>query len=388
GDAEEHILDVVAQGDDTAVIGDAVQEQSILSPTPPTLPPQQPQDLPSTLHAFFSGQWKFLIHTILQSMSVKRTSWNEFSSAMESAVICLSIGRRFNFSKYIFESLVRNVDSSSKFYMYPSESVTAASTTISATEPQVPIATPTAVPELKEEENRSIQSINETPAQKAAKRRKLNKVVEDLKNHLEIVSDEDDDVYTEATLLARKLYVSFLTLPKNFDREDLESLWSLVKERFSTSKPNNFFDDFLLTTLGEMFERPDGQAQVCKNQRTAHGQAKPVASTTAEQRLARINELKARGTLLMALPDKHQLKFNIHKDAKTPQLDNDDLKQIDDDDLEEMDLKWQMAMLTVRARRFLQRIGRNLRENGPTSMGFDMSKVECYNCHKKMHFAR
>nr|GEX53554.1 hypothetical protein [Tanacetum cinerariifolium] len=53
------------------------------------------------------------------SMSAKRTSWNEFSSAMASAVICLSTGRKFNFSKYIFESLVRNVDSSSKFYMYP-----------------------------------------------------------------------------------------------------------------------------------------------------------------------------------------------------------------------------------------------------------------------------
>nr|GFA48545.1 hypothetical protein [Tanacetum cinerariifolium] len=47
-----------------------------------------------------------------------------------------------------------------------------------------------------------------------------------------------------------------------------------------------------------------------------------------------------------------------------------------------------MAMLTVRARRFLQRIGRNLRANGPTYIGFDMSKVECYNCHRKGHFAR
>nr|GEX39727.1 hypothetical protein [Tanacetum cinerariifolium] len=41
---------------------------------------------------FFSSQWKFLIHTILQSLSAKRTSWNEFSSAMASAVICLSTG--------------------------------------------------------------------------------------------------------------------------------------------------------------------------------------------------------------------------------------------------------------------------------------------------------
>nr|GFD32135.1 ribonuclease H-like domain-containing protein [Tanacetum cinerariifolium] len=41
--------------------------------------------------------------------------------------------------------------------------------------------------------------------------------------------------------------------------------------------------------------------------------------------------------------------------SNNPQLDNDDLKQIDADDLEEMDLKWQMSMLTKRARRFLQR---------------------------------
>nr|GFB70346.1 hypothetical protein [Tanacetum cinerariifolium] len=69
--------------------------------------------------AFLSSQWKFLIHTILQSVSAKRTSWNEFSTAMDSAVICLSKVQRFNFSKYIFDSLVRNVDNSSKFYMYP-----------------------------------------------------------------------------------------------------------------------------------------------------------------------------------------------------------------------------------------------------------------------------
>nr|GEZ65907.1 hypothetical protein [Tanacetum cinerariifolium] len=69
--------------------------------------------------AFLSSQWKFLIHTILQCMSAKRTLWNEFSSSMASAIICLSSSRKFNFSKYIFDSLVRNVDSPTKFYMYP-----------------------------------------------------------------------------------------------------------------------------------------------------------------------------------------------------------------------------------------------------------------------------
>nr|GEU41364.1 hypothetical protein [Tanacetum cinerariifolium] len=76
------------------------------------------------------------------------------------------------------------------------------------------------------------------------------------------------------------------------------------------------------------------------------------------------------------------------RQSSSPQLDNEDLKQIDVDDLEEMDLKWQMAMLTMRARRFLQKTGRNLGANGPTSMGFDMAKVQCYNCHRNGHFAR
>nr|GEY62715.1 hypothetical protein [Tanacetum cinerariifolium] len=51
--------------------------------------------------------------------------------------------------------------------------------------------------------------------------------------------------------------------------------------------------------------------------RVVDGVVQPIAPTTAEQRFAKKNELKARGTLLMAFPDKHQLKFNIHKDAKS-----------------------------------------------------------------------
>nr|GEV91959.1 retrovirus-related Pol polyprotein from transposon TNT 1-94 [Tanacetum cinerariifolium] len=231
------------------------------------------------------------------------------------------------------------------------------------------------------------------------------------------------------------------------------------------------------------------------------GVVQPVAHRSAEQNVARRNEIKARGTLLMALPDKHQLKFNSHKDAKTlmeaiekrfegntetkklqklvSQLEvhgvslsqedvnlkflrilpskwnthtliwrnKADLKEysLDDlfnslkiykakvkhsfslsnltqnldfvsssntdsttdsvsaatsvsavcaklpiniDDLEEMDLRWQMAMLTMRARKFLQKTGKNLGDNRVTSIGFDMSKMECYNYHRKGHFAK
>nr|GEY25931.1 uncharacterized mitochondrial protein AtMg00810-like [Tanacetum cinerariifolium] len=83
-----------------------------------------------------------------------------------------------------------------------------------------------------------------------------------------ILNDEDDDVFIEATPLARKvpvvdyqivlidnkprfkiikadethqLYISFITLLKNFEREDLKNLWGIVKERFSTSRPTNYF---------------------------------------------------------------------------------------------------------------------------------------------------
>nr|GEU38589.1 hypothetical protein [Tanacetum cinerariifolium] len=55
--------------------------------------------------AFFFAQWKFFIQTILQCMSAKTTAWNEFSSSMASAIICLATGRKFIFSKYNFDSM-------------------------------------------------------------------------------------------------------------------------------------------------------------------------------------------------------------------------------------------------------------------------------------------
>nr|GEU69592.1 hypothetical protein [Tanacetum cinerariifolium] len=187
--------------------------------------------------------------------------------------------------------------------------------------------------------------------------------------------------------------------PNEFD------LWKISIEQY-----------FLMTdySLWEVILNGDSPAPT----RVVDGVLQPVAPTTAEHRPARKNELKAHGTLLMALPDKHQLKFNSHKDAKTlmeaieksttepvsaaasvsavcakmhvsslPNVDSLS-NAIDADDLEEIDLKWQMAMLTMRAKRFLQRTRRNLGANGPTYLGFDMSKVECYNCHKKGHFTR
>ncbi|GJU57791.1 uncharacterized mitochondrial protein-like protein [Tanacetum coccineum] len=71
----------------------------------------------------------------------------------------------------------------------------------------------------------------------------------------------------------------------------------------------------------------------------------------------------------------------------SPQLSQEDLEQIDPGDLEEIGLQWEMAMLTIRARRFIKRTCRKLDVNGQR-VGFDRKKVECYNCHKNGHFAR
>nr|GEZ88968.1 hypothetical protein [Tanacetum cinerariifolium] len=131
--------------------------------------------------------------------------------------------------------------------------------------------------QMDEEDSKALKRLNVSKAKKAAKKQKLDEEVKELKRHLQIVPNDDDDVYIEVTPLARKvlvvdyeiynennkpyfkikradgthqLYISFLSMLKNFDREDLEVLWQLVKERFATANPKNFSDDFLLMTLG------------------------------------------------------------------------------------------------------------------------------------------
>ncbi|GJT81589.1 hypothetical protein Tco_1055931 [Tanacetum coccineum] len=67
----------------------------------------------------FSPQWRFLIHNILHCLSPKKTAWEQFSSNIATAVICLATNRKFNFSRLIFEHMVSNISSPHKFLMYP-----------------------------------------------------------------------------------------------------------------------------------------------------------------------------------------------------------------------------------------------------------------------------
>nr|GEW20592.1 retrovirus-related Pol polyprotein from transposon TNT 1-94 [Tanacetum cinerariifolium] len=74
--------------------------------------------------------------------------------------------------------------------------------------------------------------------------------------------------------------------------------------------------------------------------------------------------------------------------SSAPQVDYDDLEQINDDDIEEMDLKWQVAMISMRIKKFHKRTGRKLQFDTKDPVGFDKTKVECFNYHKMRHFAR
>ncbi|GKD12734.1 ribonuclease H-like domain-containing protein [Tanacetum coccineum] len=69
-------------------------------------------------------------------------------------------------------------------------------------------------------------------------------------------------------------------------------------------------------------------------------------------------------------------------------LDHEDLEQIDEFDLEEMDLKWQVAIIFMRLKKFYKKTGRRLQFDAKEPVGFDKTKVECFNCHNTGHFAR
>nr|GEU67844.1 hypothetical protein [Tanacetum cinerariifolium] len=148
----------------------------------------------------------------------------------------------------------------------------------------------------------------------------MKEETDELKKHLQIVID-DDDVYTNATPLASKipivdykihternrpyfkiiradgnhmLFISLSIMLKNFDREDLKSLWKIMRDIFKKTNPKNHSDDYLLNTLKIMFEKPNVEASVWKDQKGRYGLTKifllvermyPLTHFTLEQML-------------------------------------------------------------------------------------------------------
>nr|GEW89071.1 ribonuclease H-like domain-containing protein [Tanacetum cinerariifolium]GEW89424.1 ribonuclease H-like domain-containing protein [Tanacetum cinerariifolium] len=276
----------LSTGADTAVQGDDAQEPSILSPTPPT-PPQQPsQDLPSTSQEALDA-YAALTRRVEHLEMIDDLDKDDVIALMDDKEEEKKEKEVKDDQVHGRQAEIYKINMDHALKVLSIKTVIAASTTISAAEPQVLTAaittaalvrvaaastrrrkivvirdpeeeSTTIIPadtkskdkgkgimnvascrldyfkgmsyddirpifeakfnsniefllktkeQLEEEESRAIHGINETPAQKAAKRRKMNEEVKDLKKHLEIMPDEDDDIYTEATPLARKVPV-------------------------------------------------------------------------------------------------------------------------------------------------------------------------------------
>ncbi|GJR12998.1 putative ribonuclease H-like domain-containing protein [Tanacetum coccineum] len=69
--------------------------------------------------SFFTPQWRYLVHHLLHCISSKSGGWDQFGSNIATALICLSTGRVYNFSKLIFDGMMANLKNKKKFLMYP-----------------------------------------------------------------------------------------------------------------------------------------------------------------------------------------------------------------------------------------------------------------------------
>ncbi|GKE85601.1 hypothetical protein Tco_1559343 [Tanacetum coccineum] len=149
--------------------------------------------------------------------------------------------------------------------------------------------------EAKISYERSLKRVGEELEQESSKKQKLeeDKESEELKQCLEIITDDGDYVTIDATPLSTKsptivnykiykegkksyfqiikvdgnskMYLTFGKMLKNFNRYDLEVLWSIVKARFKKTEPVNYIDNFLLLNLKIMFEH-HVEDNVWKNQ--------------------------------------------------------------------------------------------------------------------------
>ncbi|GKB36411.1 hypothetical protein Tco_0881353, partial [Tanacetum coccineum] len=249
----------------------------------------------------------------------------------------------------------------------------------------------------------------------------------EIKKHIEIV--KDDDVAIDAIPLATKppMIVEYKI---NIDREDLETLWKLVKAKHGNTRPEEDYERILWGDLKVMFE-PDIKSKVWRNLqrykvtiwklfdtcgisnvvptprnsntpypipwiRRIEPTSRPYkftngccCKTSSAQSSNSKRRLPPPRELLMRLSNLSFLQLTLEKLASSNQaygsnsentdsmsdavifsffanksnslqLNDDDLQHIDADDLEEVDLKWQMAMAVMRARRFLNKTGRKI----------------------------
>ncbi|GJT14782.1 reverse transcriptase domain-containing protein [Tanacetum coccineum] len=236
--------------------------------------------------AYFSSQWKFLIHT-----SAKTTAWNEFSSTMAFVIICLATNQTFNFSKYIFDNLVKHLEGGVKFLMYPSlrekvldleKAKTAQAKEITSLKKRVKQlekkrkSRPSGLRRLRKVGSTSrVESSNDANLDAQEDASKQGRKIEDLDADAEVTlvnetQEMNDDNLMFDTYVLEKQEIKFekvveepvlklideerLARQRGIHREDLETLWKLVKEKHGINRLVDEYERVLWGDLKVMFE--------------------------------------------------------------------------------------------------------------------------------------
>nr|GEW37068.1 hypothetical protein [Tanacetum cinerariifolium] len=154
----------------------------------------------------------------------------------------------------------------------------------------------------------------------------------------------------------------------DLDSMSLDDLYNHLKvyEAEVQKKPNSNSQDMAFISSSKNSNNEDGNT-VCVTTATTAFPAGGVNVATISQDTA--------NAFIASQSNGSQIKF-------------EDINQIDEDDIEEMDIKWNMALLSMRTGKFWKRTRKKISIQGSDVAGFDKSKVECFNCHKMGHFAR
>ncbi|GJS15711.1 ribonuclease H-like domain-containing protein [Tanacetum coccineum] len=193
-------------------------------------------------------------------------------------------------------------------------------------------------------------------------------------------------------------------LAKFHKMTDPKEMWEAIKSRFGGNDESKKMQKFqsLLSQLeihgagvltkdaNQKFLRslPSAWSQVSLIMRTKPG----VDSLSFDDLYNNLRVFESDVKALLHHPLAHKMWHSFQRILAVlmicPQLDHEDLEQLDEFDLEEVDLKWQVAIISMRMKKFYKKTGRKLQFDAKEPVGFNKTKVECYSCHKIGHFAK
>ncbi|GKC80128.1 ribonuclease H-like domain-containing protein, partial [Tanacetum coccineum] len=175
------------------------------------------------------------------------------------------------------------------------------------------------------------------------------------------------------------------------DAVDARSLWRAIKARFGGNEASKKMQKNLLKQQFETFTIGSRKPTICVAWCLKF---KFTKQSTAEHRSQGQGYTQAASSKVPTAPnyashsDEIICSFFSQQASMPTTHDDEDLLQIDEDAMEEIDIRWQVAMITARIRKFMRKTGRPIDLKPKNGITFDKSKIECFNCQKLGHFAR